>query len=68
VTLICIHPEIIHFRELSCHYHLESSRLSLDEIAHLVGFTETTNFRRAFKRWQGVPPARYRDGLAVISR
>jgi AraC-like DNA-binding protein len=48
--------------------YLESSRLSLDEIAHLVGFTETTNFRRAFKRWQGVPPARYREGLAVISR
>jgi AraC-like DNA-binding protein len=34
--------------------------LSLDEIAHLVGFTESTNFRRAFKRWQGLPPAQYR--------
>jgi len=40
--------------------YLRSSHLNLDEIAHLVGFTESTNFRRAFKRWQGVPPAQYR--------
>ena len=40
--------------------YLRGSQLSLDDIAHLVGFTESTNFRRAFKRWQGVPPARYR--------
>jgi AraC-like DNA-binding protein len=40
--------------------YLRNSHLSLDEIAHMVGFTESTNFRRAFKRWQGVPPASYR--------
>jgi AraC-like DNA-binding protein len=40
--------------------YLRGSQLSLDEIAHLVGFTESTNFRRAFKRWQGLPPAQYR--------
>lgn len=45
--------------DLSRHY-LKNSRLSLDDIAHLVGFTESTNFRRAFKRWQGMPPAKYR--------
>ena len=43
--------------------YLRGSQLTLDEIAHLVGFTESTNFRRAFKRWQGVPPARYRREL-----
>ena len=46
-------------QDLSKHY-LKRSQLSLDAIAHLVGFTETTNFRRAFKRWEGVPPASYR--------
>ncbi|MEH6584836.1 MAG: AraC family transcriptional regulator, partial [Halioglobus sp.] len=46
-------------QDLSRHY-LKRSSLSLDAIAQLVGFTETTNFRRAFKRWEGVPPAHYR--------
>ena len=45
--------------DLSRHY-LKHSRLNLDDIAQLVGFTESTNFRRAFKRWQGIPPAKYR--------
>ena len=40
--------------------YLRTSQLNLDEVAELVGFTESTNFRRAFKRWQGMPPARYR--------
>jgi len=40
--------------------YLQNSRLNLDEIAQLVGFTETTNFRRAFRRWEGQPPAKYR--------
>ena len=44
---------------LSKHY-LKRSYLNLDSIAQLVGFTETTNFRRAFKRWEGMPPAQYR--------
>ncbi|MEH6569303.1 MAG: AraC family transcriptional regulator [Halioglobus sp.] len=46
-------------QDLSRHY-LKRSQLNLDSIAQLVGFTETTNFRRAFKRWEGVPPAQYR--------
>lgn len=45
--------------DLAKHY-LMSSKLNLDDIAHLVGFTESTNFRRAFKRWHGIPPAQYR--------
>ena len=40
--------------------YLRNSQLNLDDVADLVGFTESTNFRRAFKRWEGVPPARYR--------
>ncbi len=49
-------------QDLSKHY-LKRSRLNLDAIAQLVGFTETTNFRRAFKRWEGMPPAQYRRQL-----
>jgi AraC-like DNA-binding protein len=57
ITFQDISEEIRH--DLSKQY-LRNSNLSLDEIAQLVGFTESTNFRRAFKRWQGVPPANYR--------
>jgi AraC-like DNA-binding protein len=34
---------------------------SLQQISHLLGFTEHSNFYRAFKRWYGVTPRQYRD-------
>lgn len=40
--------------------HLCGSRLSVAEIAHLLGFQETSAFHRAFKRWSGVQPGEYR--------
>jgi AraC-like DNA-binding protein len=52
-------------QDLARHY-LKRSRLNLDAIAQLVGFTETTNFRRAFKRWEGIPPAQYRRRLGLV--
>ena len=33
---------------------------SLAEIAFLTGFSEQSSFTRAFKRWVGMTPARYR--------
>ena len=33
--------------------YLESKELSIDEIAYLVGYTETSSFYRAFKKWTG---------------
>lgn len=40
--------------------HLKSGRLSIQEIAYALGYTDIANFRRAFKRWEGVPPSDYR--------
>ncbi|MEH6577678.1 MAG: AraC family transcriptional regulator [Amphritea sp.] len=40
--------------------YLESTNLSLEEISQLAGFSESSNFRRAFKRWTGHPPSYYR--------
>lgn len=43
--------------------YLASSDYSVNEIAYLLGFAEPGNFTRAFKRWHGVPPSRFRaDG------
>lgn len=46
--------------------HLCGSRLSVAEIAHLLGFHETSAFHRAFKRWSGVQPGEYRRRQAGI--
>ena len=35
---------------------LRSPKLSLDEVAEQLGYSDTSNFRRAFRRWTGVSP------------
>lgn len=45
--------------------YLLNSNLSLDQVAQLLGYTESTNFRRAFKRWLGVTPGDYRKSGLV---
>jgi AraC-like DNA-binding protein len=46
-------------RELALGY-LREGRLSLTEIAFLVGFTDQSNFSRAFRRWTGVSPGEWK--------
>ncbi|GAB4512817.1 MAG: AraC family transcriptional regulator [Roseibium sp.] len=40
---------------------LKESDRSIAEIAFLTGFSEQSTFTRAFKRWVGQPPARFRQ-------
>ncbi len=42
--------------------YLQKSNMALEDIAQLVGFSDSSNFRRAFKRWTGKVPSRYRQG------
>lgn len=42
---------------------LRSGRIAIEAIAYGLGYTDTANFRRAFKRWEGVPPSQYRSVL-----
>jgi len=40
--------------------YLKAGELSVQEIAYRLGYQDVANFRRAFKRWQGMPPAEYK--------
>ena len=40
--------------------YLRSTKLSVEDISELVGFSDATNFRHAFRRWTGSTPARFR--------
>ncbi len=46
-------------QELACQY-LRQSELSLGEVTYLLGFSDQSNFTRAFKRWMGQAPSDYR--------
>lgn len=39
--------------------HLSEPDMSVDEVAYLLGFSDCSNFTRAFKRWLGVSPREY---------
>ncbi|MCU1751991.1 AraC family transcriptional regulator [Pseudomonas sp. 6D_7.1_Bac1] len=47
-------------KELACSYLSQASR-PVTEITFLLGFSDTSNFTRAFKRWTGLSPTDYRQ-------
>ena len=51
-------------RELAKEYVNDSS-LSFSEITYLLGFSEQSNFTRAFKRWHGQSPSGYREQMRM---
>jgi AraC-like DNA-binding protein len=46
--------------QLARHY-LNNSYLELNEAAYLLGYENGNSFVRAFRTWEGVPPARWRE-------
>jgi len=59
--------EGIRFRQLQrqvlmewAHHYLADTGLSVDAIASQLGYQDTANFRRAFKRWNQCTPTDYR--------
>jgi AraC-like DNA-binding protein len=45
---------------LARHY-LNNSVLELNEAAYLLGYNDANSFVRAFRTWEGMPPARWRE-------
>ena len=52
-------------RELAIEY-LRTTSLTVQEIAELLGYSEVTNFRRAFLRWVEVSPYQYRKQFVAV--
>jgi len=49
-------------REELARSYVRQSALTVTEIAYLLGFNDTSNFARAFKRWTGKSPTEFREG------
>jgi AraC-like DNA-binding protein len=50
-------------REVRCalsEQYLRKPEVAISEIAYLLGFSETSAFHRAFRRWTGITPKEYR--------
>ncbi|HEY8616559.1 AraC family transcriptional regulator [Phenylobacterium sp.] len=58
VTFERLYDELRH--KLALHY-LANPKVSVNETAYLVGFSEPAAFSRAFKRWTGLSPKAYRE-------
>lgn len=41
--------------------YLQTTKMSTEDIAAKIGFSDSTNFRRAFKRWTGKTPRQVRN-------
>ncbi len=51
-------------RDLASGY-IQDPSYSISEITYLLGFSEPSNFSRAFKRWYGESPSQYRVTLGL---
>ncbi len=47
-------------RNLLANKCLSETELTVEDIAHLLGYTEMANFRRAFVRWKNLTPSKFR--------
>jgi AraC-like DNA-binding protein len=50
-------------RQREAQKHLRNTKVSISEVAFLLGFSELSAFSRAFKRWTGESPGQFRAKL-----
>jgi AraC-like DNA-binding protein len=43
-------------------HYLRGTEKSVKEIAYILGFQESSNFSRVFKKWTGLTPLDFRRG------
>lgn len=47
--------------------YLQCTEKSIEEVATLLGFSDSANFRRAFVSWMGILPSQYRKTQQLVS-
>jgi len=47
-------------KELAIKY-LKEAEVTVQQVGEILGFSEATNFRKAFTRWTGLPPAAFKS-------
>ncbi|WP_426114517.1 AraC-like transcriptional regulator QhpR [Pseudomonas sp. DSP3-2-2] len=52
-------------RQQSAMTHLQQQNMSVTQLATLLGYSETSAFSRAFKRWFGLSPRQWRSAASV---
>lgn len=53
--------------KVRCHLSIEylsKTDIAVEDISHLIGFSDVTNFRHAFKKWVGQTPSHYRKNYS----
>ena len=53
-------------REMVAIQYIKNPATRMNEIAFLLGFSEQSAFSRAFKKWTGMPPIKYRQNFIAI--
>ncbi|MEC8025503.1 MAG: AraC family transcriptional regulator [Myxococcota bacterium] len=53
------------FRYALARDYLLSRQTNIDEIAYRLGYSDSANFRRAFRRWSGVTPSAFRNQVRL---
>jgi AraC-like DNA-binding protein len=61
ITFAEIHDDL---RQRMALEYLEGKKVSVNETAYLLGFSEASSFVRAFKRWTGLSPTAYLNQAA----
>jgi AraC-like DNA-binding protein len=51
-------------RHIAALEYLKDPRIAIAEVAYLLGFSESSTFYRAFKRWTNTTPVQFRRSLA----
>jgi AraC-like DNA-binding protein len=63
----CYQTIIADFRRDQAVNYLKNSDLTICEIAEKLGFSDDSNFRRAFKKWTGTSPSALREDTPLAS-
>jgi len=63
----CYQTIIADFRRDQAVKYLKETDLTICDIAEKLGFSDDSNFRRAFKKWTGTSPSELREAIPLAS-